>query len=160
MRWNELSTACKRYLLAVYILAVPTALWCFALPGQYHSQWLLLTVISLFVSTINIRLPRISSVISMGDVFTILALTQFGPGPALIMYSLDMVVGHLANVLRNHGLDGVRRIQVQKIVFNLACCPLSIATMAYVYRSSMNSRLTYPTDFVVGLGGLAIVWFL
>jgi diguanylate cyclase (GGDEF)-like protein/putative nucleotidyltransferase with HDIG domain len=95
----------------------------------------------------------------MGDVFTILALTRFGPGPALIMYSLDMLVGHLANVLTNHGLAGVRRIQTQKIFFNIACCPVSIAAMEFVYRSSMNSQMTYPTNFVVGLIGLAITWF-
>ena len=50
----------------------------------------------------------------MGDVFTILALTQFGPGPALIMYSLDMLVGHLANVLTNHGLAGIRRSRARR----------------------------------------------
>ena len=57
MRWNELSTACKRYLLSIYLLAVPAAVGCFALPGEYTSQWVLLTAISLFVSTVNIRLP-------------------------------------------------------------------------------------------------------
>ena len=88
-----------------------------------------------------------------------MALTQFGPGPALVTYCLDMVVGHFANVVRKHGLAGVHRIQPQKIFFNLSCCPISIVAMTMVYGASMHSRLSFPTNFVVGLIGLAIIWF-
>src|SRR5437867_10776740 len=103
MRWHDLSPAFKRYLLTVYTLATPLAVLCLAAPNSYPVEWVLLTLISLFVATVNVRLPSISSVISMGDVFTILALTQFGPGPALIMYWLDMLAGHLSNVVRQGG---------------------------------------------------------
>jgi hypothetical protein len=105
-------------------------------------------------------MPTISSVISMGDVFTILALTQFGPGPALIMYSVDMVVAHSADVVRHYGLDGIRKIKVHKILFNLACCSLSVGAMTVFYRLAFNSKLPYPGNFIVGLIVLATTWFL
>ena len=85
MRWKDHSTFSRLYLTAVYLCALPLAVLCFTAKNSYSPLWLLLTVISVFVATINIRLPK-SSVISMGDVFTILIVTQFGPGPALISY--------------------------------------------------------------------------
>src|SRR5438094_10499144 len=114
MRWYDLSPACKRYLLAVYTLAVPLAALCLAGPNSYPAEWVLLTLISLFVATVNVRLPSMSSVISMGDVFTILALTQFGPGPALIMYWLDILASNLSNVIRQRGIDAIRKIKTHK----------------------------------------------
>src|SRR6266581_1412788 len=107
MRWQDLSSACKQYLVAVYALAIPVTALCFKAQSRYPAEWLLLTVISLFVATVNVRLPKISSVISMGDVFTILALTQFGPGPAVILYCLGMIVGHFAHIIRRDGIHGV-----------------------------------------------------
>jgi diguanylate cyclase (GGDEF)-like protein/putative nucleotidyltransferase with HDIG domain len=147
-------------LLAVYSLAIPCTIACFVSSNRYPAQWLLLTVISLFVATVNVRLPTISSVISMGDVFTILALTQFGAGPALIMYWLDMVVGQFSNAVRHHGLAGVQKVKTHKVLFNLACCSLSIIAMAAVYQRCIGLGFAYPTNFVIALLGLSISWFL
>src|SRR5438105_1029116 len=141
MRWQELSSQCKQYLVCVYTLAVPVTILCFTAQNRYSAEWLLLTIISLFVATVNVRLPTISSVISMGDVFTILALTQFGPGPALAMYWVDMIAAHFADVIRHHGLNGIRKIKAHKIFFNLACCSLSVGGMTFVYRSAINSKI-------------------
>ena len=157
---NKLPAACKRYLFVVYLLAIPATVLCFRLESRYPFQWILLAGASVFVATINLRLPRISSVISMGDVFTILGLTQFGAGPALVMYWLDMAAGHLADVVRHNGLAGVKKVHAHKVLFNIACCPISIASMAAVYQWSMSSRFLYPANFVIGLVGLACVWFL
>jgi diguanylate cyclase (GGDEF)-like protein/putative nucleotidyltransferase with HDIG domain len=96
----------------------------------------------------------------MGDVFTILALTQFGAGPALIMYSLDMVVGQFTSAVRHHGLAGIRKIRAHKILFNLACCSLSIAAMITVYERCIRFGFSYPTNFVIALLGLSLSWFL
>src|SRR5438874_9721706 len=160
MRWYDLSPACKRYLLAVYTLAVPLAALCLAGPNSYPAAWVLLTLISLFVATLNVRLPTISSVISMGDVFTILALMQFGPGPALVMYWLDMIAGHLSNVVRQAGIGGIRKIKAHKIFFNLSCCALSVWAMNAVYHAAITSSLPYPSNIVAGLIGISLSWFL
>jgi len=160
MRWQELSFACKQYLVAIYTLAIPVTILCFGTQNSYPAAWFLLTGISLFVATVNVRLPTISSVISMGDVFTILALTQFGPGPALIMYWMDMVAAHLTDVIRHHGLGGIHKIKAHKIFFNLGSCSLSIGAMTVLYRFALNSDLPYPGNFIAGLIVLATTWFL
>src|SRR5207247_10989502 len=109
MRWKDLSLACKWYLITIYALATPTIIFCLAGPNTYSTEWVLLTLISLFVSTVNVRLPTISSVISMGDVFTILALTEFGPGPAVILSCLGMIVRQFPHTITRHGcLDFAR----------------------------------------------------
>src|SRR2546427_1106667 len=160
MRWKDLSLACKWYLITVYALATPTIIFCLAGPNTYSTEWVLLTLISLFVSTVNVRLPTISSVISMGDVFTILALTQFGPGPAVILYCLGMIVGHFAHIIRRDGIHGVARIKAHKVLFNLACCGLSVWLMNLVYRAAIASTLPYPQNLVAAFIGISLTWFL
>jgi diguanylate cyclase (GGDEF)-like protein/putative nucleotidyltransferase with HDIG domain len=95
----------------------------------------------------------------MGDVFTILALTQFGPAPALIMYWLDMLVGHAAKLLKDDGMRGFSKIHVDKVLFNLASCVLCIGAMLVVYKNCMAFPIAYPANFVLALGGVAITWF-
>src|SRR5262245_26933824 len=105
MKWHQLTPVCRSYLGVVYVLSVPfTYLFCTA-PNSYSALWFVLSLASVFVSTVNVRLPRISSVVSMGDVFTILALTLFGPGPGLITYWLAIIASTIA--------DGARRLGVR-----------------------------------------------
>ncbi|MBI4446112.1 MAG: diguanylate cyclase, partial [Acidobacteria bacterium] len=96
----------------------------------------------------------------MGDVFTILALTQFGPGPALFMYWLDMIAGHLTDVVRHYGFQGITQIKAHKVFFNLACCSLSVFLMNLAYRAAIASNLQHPANFIMGLLAVAIIWFL
>src|SRR2546423_11931693 len=86
MQWQEQSRACRFYLLAVYLTAIPLAIFCFRAKNDFSLQWLLFTLISLCIATVNVRLPKLSVVISMADVFIILILTKFGAGAALITY--------------------------------------------------------------------------
>src|SRR5262245_59115995 len=130
MKWAHLSSACRMYLSALYVISVPFAYLCFKTPSPYPLIWVLLTLTSVFVSTVNVRLPKISSVISMGDVFTILALTQFGPGPALITYWLAIIAAHLTDVIRRFGINGLTRVMFYRLAFNLACCALSVWVMS------------------------------
>ena len=94
MAWHELNAAARRYLLLVYVLgAVLTPLCLLATANSFERDWFLLTVAALAVAPINVRLPKVSRIISMGDVLTILALIEFGPGPALITYWCQLLVG-------------------------------------------------------------------
>src|SRR6185295_6523645 len=110
MRWHQQTRACRLYLLLVYLAAVPFAILCFRAENHFSLQWLLFTIISVFVATINVRLPKISAVISMGDVFIILILMQFGPGSALVTYWTDIVVANSADLFRRHGFHLKGRI--------------------------------------------------
>src|SRR5437870_10887893 len=100
MKWSDLSTTCRTYLVCVYLVAIPFAFLCFRSVGTYPLVWLILTLIAACVATVNVRLPRISSVISMGDVFTILALAQFGVGPALATYWMSNIAAVVADQIR------------------------------------------------------------
>ena len=87
MKWQDTVPELKTYLVGIYVVGIPLALFSLTATGNnYSSQWALLTVAVLFVATVGVRLPKTdAAVISMGDVFTILALIQFGPGPALVV---------------------------------------------------------------------------
>src|SRR5262245_814335 len=141
MKWSQLSLACRSYLVLTYLVSIPFALLCFHLGGRYSVGWGLLSLTSAFVATINVRLPKISSVISMGDVFTILALTQFGPGPALITYWIDIIAAHLVDVIRRFGMRGLSKIKPYRFAFNIACCAISILSMTGAYDAALQSGL-------------------
>jgi diguanylate cyclase (GGDEF)-like protein/putative nucleotidyltransferase with HDIG domain len=155
MRWHDHSRLSKLYLSTVYVSAVPFTWLCFAASNTYSPLWLLLTVISVFVATINIRLPKISALISMGDVFTILILTEFGPGPALISYWIDIFAAHAADVLR-------RRASFPRLYrwgFNLACCALSTWTMHALHEGVNWFSIPYPASVIAGVFAVGIGWF-
>ena len=100
MRWQDHSRYSKLYLTAIYLSAIPFAVLSFAARNHYSSLWLLLTLISSLRRNHKHPATEISALISMGDVFTILILTQFGPGPALISYWISILAAHTAHALR------------------------------------------------------------
>lgn len=159
MRWQQQSRSCQVYLLAVYLVAIPVALLCFKAKNSFSLEWLLLTIISLFVSTINIRLPKLSALISMGDVFVILVLMQFGPGPALTTYWIDSAAAIGADLFRRHGFNLKGKIVAHRWAFNIACCALSVWTMCLLYKTIGNLPLTYPVNLIAALFAVAIGWF-
>ena len=105
MRWKQEPRTFKAYLAVVYILSLPATIYCLSRPGSFSTSWWSLAIVSAFVATINVRLPKISSVISMGDVFVILSLLYFGAGPTLVLYWLDISVAHLSDIVRKSGFE-------------------------------------------------------
>jgi len=69
----------------------------------------------------------------MGDVFTILALIQFGPGPALVTYWVQMLSGVLTVGFRHYGISVLRQTDVRKLSFNLSQCAISTWAMYLAY---------------------------
>lgn len=158
MKWRELSLECQRYLVGTYIIAIPFTVLCFRASANYTLQWFLLTVTSLFVATINVRLPKISSMISMGDVFTILALVHFGPGPSLVTYWSTIVAAQLTDGIRRYRSNFLSKLVLHRFAFNLSICALSVWAMATTYEA-ISSRALYPLNVVLGLSGIALAWF-
>lgn len=134
MRWNQQSKACRLYLVVIYAVSLPATAYCLTRGSSLTLGWALLTLASIFVATINVRLPKISSVISMGDVFVILALLYYGAGAALLMYWIDITVAHLTDIIRRHGVHLLSKIPLDRFVFNLSCCSLSIAAIDLCLR--------------------------
>lgn len=95
----------------------------------------------------------------MGDVFTILVLMNFGPGPALLTYWSDIVAAHITTVLRKHGLDFRGKVFLYRWGFNLACCALSTWTMYVLYQAALQSNIPSAAKLVIGLFSVAIGWF-
>src|SRR6267143_124508 len=161
MNWNDLPKKCKTYLIVVHVVAIPLAFVAFKGKGEYGSIWLLLTLASLFGATIGLRLPQIPSVaISMGDVFTIVALIYFGPGPALITYWVNNLATAVTEKVRAQGFGYLNTIAVHRVIFNLACCTLSIFAMNAAYKSAVSAIAISPINVIFGLGCLAVVWFV
>ena len=96
----------------------------------------------------------------MGDVFIILILMQFGPGPALITYWMDIIAAHSADLFRKYGWHLTEKILLHRWLFNLACCALSTWTMYGLYRTVGNLNLNYPLHLALGLFSIAVGWFL
>src|SRR6267142_1617792 len=161
MNWKDLPGKCKTYLVIVYLLAIPIAVLCFKGKGEYNSIWLLLTLASLFVATVGLRLPQVPSVVvSMGDVFTIVALMYFGTGPALVTYWVNILATAVTEKIRKRGFRYLNTIVVYRVVFNLACCTLSIFAMNAAYKSAVSAIAISPINVIFGLGCLAVVWFV
>jgi len=160
MSWNQEARTFRTYLFVIYALSLPAAAYCLTRIGIYGSEWLALAFVSAFVATINVRLPKISSLISMGDVFVILSLLYFGAGPTLVMYWINISVAHLVDILRTHGVDIRGKIVFYRVLFNLSCCALSVYAMevsrhAAIYFFQHNSSLL-P---VIAISAIALSFF-
>jgi diguanylate cyclase (GGDEF)-like protein/putative nucleotidyltransferase with HDIG domain len=159
MRWNQQPKASRIYLSLVFFLSAPAALYCLSQQSVFSFEWAALTFVSIFIATLNVRLPKISSVISMGDIFVILSLLYFGAGPTLIMYWVDITVAHFSDGFRKYGFEIREKFSLHRFVFNLSCCPLCVLGMdlsrrAVITISSENASL------ILSLAAIALSWFL
>jgi PAS domain S-box-containing protein len=162
LSWRELTRVSRLYLLGVYLAAIPAAFVClYWLPGEYSLSWFVLTLTSLLMASVNVRLPKSATVvISMGDVFTILALIYFGSGPALVILWSGILTAIVTDYVRRHGIHFYRKILLYRLAFNLAASPLAILPMSLLYSWAMNSGLAFPADMVAALGLVAASWFV
>jgi diguanylate cyclase (GGDEF)-like protein/putative nucleotidyltransferase with HDIG domain len=159
MKWEKLPFACRAYLLLIYAAAIPVAFLCFYSNGSYTWSWLFLTIASLFIAVIHLNLPELPAVvISMGDVFTFLALVEFGAGPALITYWANVIGTAFAQQVGHKGWRSIGSVTWYRLAFNVSSCALSIYGMETVYRWSANTL--QPEHAVIGLALVASIWFL
>ncbi len=163
MNWHQLHFRAKAYLIGSYVFgAVFAFVSLTAAHNRFVYPWVLLTLASIVVATINVRLPMTGHrvVISMGDVFTILALLQFGPGPALVMYWGNLVSAHTTDQIKKYGWDFLRQTSPYKYAFNFAICASSIWAMnlalVLVDRLGLSESVTLATS----LAALAGTWFI
>jgi PAS domain S-box-containing protein len=96
----------------------------------------------------------------MGDVFTILSLMHFGPGPALVTYWVDVTSLTISDHVRRWGLQFYKHLLLHRFFFNLASCTLSVLAMSVLWTFAKNSGLPYPGNLALGLMLVAGSWFL
>jgi diguanylate cyclase (GGDEF)-like protein/putative nucleotidyltransferase with HDIG domain len=161
MRWNQQERTFKAYLAIIFGLSLPAAVYSLTRESSFGIEWACLAIVSVFAATINVRLPKISSVISMGDVFVILSLFYFGPGPTLVMYWLDIAVATFSDTVRQYGTNVRGKIVYHRFLFNLSCCALSVYAM---HASSEAPKYflqpNQPLYLILSLSGIALSWFL
>jgi diguanylate cyclase (GGDEF)-like protein/putative nucleotidyltransferase with HDIG domain len=160
MRWDQQSRAYRRYLVITYALSLPATVYCLTRGAGLSYEWAFLTLTSIFVATINVRLPKISSVISMGDVFVILSLLYFNAAPALLTYWIDITVAHFSDTIRRHGTHLRGKILLDRYLFNLGCCSLSIAFIDLALRLANHLRPGRNIPLTVSLVIVAVTWFV
>ena len=162
MSWKELPLRCRLYLLIVCLASIPISIISFSTsPAEYGLAWILLSFASFSVAAINLSLPQIPSiVISMGDVFTLVVLINFGPGPALVTYWSNVIATSLARHIKSHGFRSFRRLSLHRFLFNLSCCAASIYAMQFVYVKSQIIWGNQSSANVLGYIAVAIAWFL
>jgi diguanylate cyclase (GGDEF)-like protein/putative nucleotidyltransferase with HDIG domain len=157
---HQKTTFSRLYLFAIYLCAVPAAFVCFEGTNTYSVSWIFLTVASVLVATISIRLPTLSVVVSMGDVFTILALIHFGPGPALITYWSAIFAANITRVLRVYGFHFRGKVFLSRWAFNIACSTLSTATIYVVYQRTLALQIPDSIKLATSLFAIAVGFFL
>ena len=154
----------KNYLIGTYLVGGLLTVFALGVAGNVFSlQWALLTAASVLVATITVnvslRMPG-SALISMGDVLTILALINFGPGPALITYWVQMLSGSITAGIRLHGKGIFRKTDLTKLSFNFAQCAISIWGMYSAWIIALNLTFSDPVVRLIGLAGIAMTWLL
>ena len=157
----ELPFTSRLYLASIYIAAIPCTYICLRfLPGQFSLPWLLLTIPSAFIASVNLRLPKSATVIiSMSDVFPILALIYFGTGPALVTLWVDTITASITDYSRRHGVYFYRKMLLHRFFFNLAGSPLAVLAMGLVYNAAMTSGLASPANLGLAMALVAVTWF-
>ena len=161
LKWRELPITSRLYLASIYIAAIPCTYLCLRfLPGEFSLPWLLLTIPSAFIASVNLRLPKSTTVIiSMSDVFPILALIYFGAGPALVTLWVDTITASITDYSRRHGVYFYRKILLHRFFFNLAGSPLAVLAMGIAYNAAMASGLPSPANLGLGMALVAAMWF-
>jgi diguanylate cyclase (GGDEF)-like protein/putative nucleotidyltransferase with HDIG domain len=159
VRWQELSRPYKLYLLGLFSAAIPLSYICFTQGKGFSLYWFLLTAISLCVATINLPLARLSVVISMGDVFIIIILMKFGPGPALATYWSASITAQLTELFRRKRRGITSKLNLDRLLFNLCSCVLSTWTMYILHEYVQDLSFPYSAKLVAGLFSVAIGWF-
>ncbi len=96
----------------------------------------------------------------MGDVFTILAILYFGPGPALVTYWLQLVTAHATNQIKKFGWHFLQETFAYKWFFNIAQCAVSITAMYFAYTYVRNLGLPDTASQLIGLATIATSFFL
>ena len=162
MKWRETPLPARLYLGGICVLAIPLAIASFlGKPAIYLLPWGLLTLASFSVAFVNLSLPQIPSIIiSMGDVFTLIVLVNFGPGPALLTYWANVIGTSIARHVKRDGIRFLRKLILHRLLFNLSCCTVSIFAMHVVYQPFQTPEWQgQPSAIILGFAAMALTWF-
>jgi signal transduction histidine kinase/CheY-like chemotaxis protein len=140
----------------VYIAFVTTSGVAVAMRAALTSQghrpflWTMVTIAAIAGSLLKVKLPGILGTISVGHVFTLLAVVELSPSETI----LTGTVAVLAQLLWRPK----QRPRLFLLAFNAAVIVLTVAVASLAYRVPLPSGL--PAEMVLRLGLSATAYFL
>ncbi len=143
------------------VVSAGTAALVHALYSLYShpvdSRWLLLAVLTLLSGSFTVKVPQVSSSISVSETFVILLALLYGPAPATVTVALEGLVISLW-LLKNTR-------QVYRVFFNMGSGALSIWLAAHLFLTLAGVRplLQHPetiSDLVAPLVLFTVGYFL
>lgn len=99
----------------------------------FRSEWLVLTILTLFTGSFSIKLPSISARFSVSEAFVFAAVLLFGPAVATVVVALDTVI------LTTSQRQRQRRSAV-RAVFNVSAGAMAIWIAAHLYELLLPSE--------------------
>lgn len=146
--------AARRFLIAVIVCGSGAILW--ALSELFSSPvspwWLLLLGLTSFSSTFSIRIPHVTSTISVSETFVFLCALLYGPAPATLIVAVDGLVMSFWRGYR-------KPLQVS---FNTAQPALSLLIASAAYRVIAGTPMGTPGTGVplVPIAAFVVTYFL
>ena len=124
-------------------------------PADY--RWLLLAGLTLVTGSFTVKVPGISSSISVSETFVIIAVLLFGTAPATIIVALEGLVISLW-LLRNTR-------EVYRVFFNMAAAGVSVWTASQLFFfvtgvRPLSEQVTGVGDVLGPIFLLALVYYL
>ncbi len=141
----------KVYIALVTTLGVAVAaLAAFTSQGHRPFLWAMVTIAAIAGSLLKVKLPGMLGTISVGHVFTLLALVELSRSETI----LTSTVAVLAQLLWRPK----QRPKIFLLAFNAAVIALTVAVASLAYRVPLPSGL--PAEMVLRLGLSATAYFL
>ena len=156
---NTLPRSGKLYVGCVVVAGTLVLLYSlgqlYVRPADY--RWLLLAGLTLVTGSFTVKVPGISSSISVSETFVIIAVLLFGTAPATITVALEGLVISLW-LLRNTR-------EVYRVFFNMAAGAVSVWTASQVFFlvtdvRPLSEQVTGVGDLLGPIFLLALVYYL
>jgi len=121
------------------------------------NNWVLLAALTLLSGSFTVKVPQVSSSISVSETFVILVVLLYGPAPATIAVSLEGLVISLW-LLRNTR-------EVYRVFFNMASGALSIWLAAHIFLTvpgirPLSQEARTISDLLLPLVLFTVTYFL
>lgn len=125
--------AARRFALAVSVAGGAAIVWALVqlVRAPVSPWWLALLGLTSFSSTFSIRIPHVTSTISVSETFVFLCALLYGPAPATVIVAVD---GLVMSFWRGHR-------QPIQVAFNTTMPALSLSLAAVAYGATASGPM-------------------
>jgi len=147
----------KSSVIILGLAAIGYAMVCLA-GGGTSPQWLILAFLTVFTSSLSIRIPTVNSKISVGDTLTFTNIVLFGLPAGIITAALDALMGSI------RARTKTRRLEY--ILFNVSATAFSAVVAGSVFFHLLGRRPLFKEpavsvqELIFPIGMLALIHYL